>query len=72
MRGKFVNFCMVLLNLLLGACILIYTLKIPTEITELTVQEYDIVNIIKIIIYIGLGLTNLFNEYIILLMIEME
>lgn len=61
MRGKFVNFCMVLLNLLLGACILIYTLKIPTEITELTVQEYDIVNIIKIIIYIGLGLTNLFN-----------
>ena len=61
MKGKFVNFCMVILNLLLGASILIYTLKVPSEITELTVQEYNIVNIIKIVIYVGLGLTSLFN-----------
>ena len=61
MKGKFVNFCMALLNLLLGAGILVYTLKIPSEITELTVQEYNIVKIIRIVIYIGLGLTNLFN-----------
>ena len=61
MRGKFVNFCMALLNLLLGLSILIYALKIPREITELTVQEYNIVNIIKIVIYVGLGLTNLLN-----------
>lgn len=61
MKGKFVNFCMVILNLILGVGILIYTLKIPSEITELTVQEYNIVNIIKIVIYVGLGLTNLLN-----------
>ena len=61
MRGKFVNFCMAILNLLVGVSMLIYSLKIPSEITSLTVQEYNIVNIIKIIMYIGLGLANFFN-----------
>lgn len=61
MKGKVVNFCMALLNLLLGISILIYALKIPKEITELTVQEYNIVNVIKVMMYIGLGLTNFFN-----------
>ena len=61
MRGKFVNFCMVLLNLLIGVSILIYVLKIPKEITKLTVQEYYIVNILKIMMYVGLGLGNLLN-----------
>ena len=61
MRGKVVNFCMVLLNLLIGVSILIYVFKIPREITELTVQEYNIVNIIKITIYVGLVLGNLLN-----------
>ena len=61
MRGKFVNFCMAILNLLVGISMLIYSLKIPSEITSLTVQEYNIVNIIKIIMYIGLGLANFFN-----------
>ena len=61
MRGKFVNFCMALLNVLLGLSILTYAFKIPREITELTVQESNIVNIIKIVIYAGLGLTTFLN-----------
>jgi len=61
MRGKIVNLCMALLNFLLGAVIIVFTFKIPTEITELTVQEYKIIHIIKILIYITLGITNLFN-----------
>ena len=46
---------MALLNILIGLSILIYSLKIPKDITELTVQEYDIVKILKIVIYVGLG-----------------
>jgi hypothetical protein len=61
MKGKVVNFCMALLNLLIGATIVIYVLKIPKEITELTVQEYKIVEILKIMIYIVFGLTTVLN-----------
>ena len=61
MRGKVVNFCMALLNLLLGISILVYTLKIPKGITELTVQEYNIVNVIKIVMYVAIGLVNFLN-----------
>ena len=61
MRGKVVNLCMALLNLVIGISILVYVSRIPREVTELTVQEYNIVNIIKIIIYIGLGLGNILN-----------
>ena len=59
MRGKFVNFCMALLNLLLGISILVYSLKVPSEIIRLTVQEYNIVNVLKIVLYVGIGLTSL-------------
>lgn len=61
MRGKFVNVCMALLNLLLGATIIVYSLKVPSEITELTVQEYQIIDIAKILIYIVFGITTLLN-----------
>lgn len=61
MRGKVVNYCMALLNILLGISILVYTLKIPKGITELTVQEYNIVSIVKIIMYVALGLVNFLN-----------
>lgn len=61
MRGKFVNVCMALLNLLLGATIIVYALRVPSEITELTVQEYQIIYIAKILIYIVFGITTLLN-----------
>ena len=61
MRGKVVNYCMALLNLLLGISILVYAIRIPKTITELTVQEYNIVNIIKIVMYVAIGLVNVPN-----------
>ena len=61
MRGKFVNVCMALLNLLIGVLILIYTWQIPIEITELTVQEYQIINILDIFIYIVFGIVTFLN-----------
>ncbi len=61
MRGKFVNVCMALLNLLLGILIIIYTWKIPSEITELTVQEYQIIKIVKIFVYIIFGVITFLN-----------
>lgn len=61
MRGKIVNFFMALLNLMVGAMILVYVMKIPKEITELTVQEYHIISILIIITYIVLGIITLLN-----------
>ena len=61
MKGKIVNFCMALLNLCIGIAILIYIFKVPKDITELTVQEYNIIKITNIIIYIGISLGNLLN-----------
>jgi len=52
---------MALLNILLGISILVYALKIPNTITELTVQEYNIVNIVKIIMYVAIGLVDSLN-----------
>jgi hypothetical protein len=45
----------------MGATIIVYSIKIPREITELTVQEYQIINVLKIIIYITFGFTTLLN-----------
>lgn len=61
MKGKFVNICMALLNLLVGALIVIYSLKVPSEITELTVQEYEIIQIVNILIYVLFGAVTLLN-----------
>lgn len=61
MKGKMTNFCMALLNLIIGSAVLAYCLKIPSEITELTVQEYNIVSILKILMYVVLGVTTFFN-----------
>ncbi len=61
MRGKIVNFFMGLLNLFIGATILVYIYKIPNEITELTVQEFNIVKILKIVVYVIIGITTFLN-----------
>ena len=61
MKGKFVNIFMSFLNFLIGIVIIIYTWKVPSEITELTVQEYQIIQITKIIIYVLFGLTTFLN-----------
>ena len=61
MKGKFVNLLLGLLNGLIGILIIVYTYFIPKDLTLLTVQENDIVNIIKIVIYFIIGITCLIN-----------
>lgn len=52
MKGKIVNLCFGFLNLLFGALILIFTLKVPQDIKALTIQEGVVVDKIIIGIYV--------------------
>lgn len=52
MRGKIVNLCIGLMNLLLGALILIFTIYVPQDKTLLTVQEDLVVTNIVRVIYV--------------------
>lgn len=52
MRGKIVNLCMGLMNLLFGGLILIFTTYVPQDKTLLTVQENDVVGNILSAIYV--------------------
>lgn len=61
MRGKILNSFMALLNILVGIVLIIFSIKIPQDITELTVQEIEIVKILKIVLYIVLGFTTALN-----------
>ena len=61
MRGKFVNICMALLNLFLGAIIIIYVINVPSDITEFTVQELQVINISEILIYVLFGVATFLN-----------
>lgn len=61
MKGKIVNLLMGLLNLMIGISILFYTLYIPTDLIELTVQENEVINVLKILIYGILGVTAFLN-----------
>ena len=56
MRGKIVNLCLGFLNLIFGILIIIYTIKIPSDRTELTIQETYIVDKLLIGIYIVMTL----------------
>ena len=55
MRGKIVNLCIALMNLLLGILIIVYTIHVPQDKTLITVQEGIVVKYILISIYIILG-----------------
>ena len=61
MKGKIVNLLMGLLNLMIGIVILFYTLYIPTDLIELTVQENEVINVLKIFIYVVLGSSAILN-----------
>lgn len=61
MRGKIVNLCMALLNILIGITIVIYVMRIPAEITELTVQENQIMKVVTVMIYAAFGATTILN-----------
>lgn len=61
MRGKITNLCMALLNILLGLLIIVFYIKIPQDITELTIQENQIVSILKLVLYIVIICTTILN-----------
>lgn len=61
MKGKLVNLLLGLLNILIGVVIIIFSMKIPTDLTTLTVQEKEVVNIIEIVINIVIGITSFIN-----------
>ncbi len=54
MRGKVVNLCIGSMNILFGLLLSIYTIYIPQEIQELTIQELSVTQIILKAIYIVL------------------
>lgn len=58
MRGKIVNLCIGLMNLLFGALILVFTLYVPQDKTLLTVQEnFVVVNIVRAIYALAVAVT---------------
>ena len=61
MRGKITNLCMALLNILLGLLIIVFYIKIPQDITVLTIQENQIVSILKLVLYIVIICTTILN-----------
>ncbi len=61
MKGKIVNLLIGLQNILIGILIIFFLLKIPKDSILLTVQENEIVNIIKLAIYIIIGLALFIN-----------
>lgn len=56
MRGKIVNLCIGGMNILFGILLLVYTLYIPQEITEFTIQELSVTNTVLKGIYLLLVL----------------
>ncbi len=66
MRGKIVNLCIGLMNLLFGALILTFTIYVPQDKTLLTVQEnIVVVNILRSIyvVLVSVVITNIIQAY---------
>ena len=61
MKGKLVNLLLGLLNILIGVVIILFSMKIPTDLTTLTVQEKEVVKIIEIAINVVIGITSFIN-----------
>lgn len=55
MRGKIVNLCIGGMNIVFGILILVYTIYIPQELVDLTMQELSVATAIKKAIYIILA-----------------
>lgn len=66
MRGKIVNLCIGLMNLLFGVLVLIFTIYVPQDKTLLTVQENIVViNITRAInvLVVAVAATNIIQSY---------
>lgn len=55
MRGKIVNLCIGGMNIIFGVLILVYTIYIPQELVDLTMQELSVTTAIKKAIYMILA-----------------
>ena len=61
MRGKYVNLSMGIMNIVFGILILVFQIYVPQDISQLTVQENQVVNIISISIKILLVIMSIIN-----------
>ena len=61
MKGKLVNLLLALLNVLVGAVIIVFSFRTPTDLTLLTVQEKDVVSVIKMGIFVVIVITSSLN-----------
>ena len=56
MRGKIVNLCIGCMNILFGILLLIYTVYIPQELVELTIQELSVTKVVLKCIYVFMAI----------------
>lgn len=63
MRGKVVNLCVGAMNIVLGFLLLVYTIYMPKEITEFTVQELTVKSNVLNAIYVLLILAFLIDLF---------
>lgn len=66
MRGKIVNLCIGFMNVLLGALIIIFTIKVPQDKTLMTVQENIVIEYVLLATYaviICAAIINLVQSY---------
>ena len=61
MKGKLVNLLLGLLNILVGVVIIMFSIYIPADLTTLTVQEKEVVNVIEYAINGVIGITSFIN-----------
>lgn len=63
MRGKIVNLCIGCMNIMFGILLCIYTMYIPQEMTELTVQELSVTEVVLKAIYVILFVVIAINGF---------
>ncbi|MGN1298657.1 MAG: WG repeat-containing protein [Candidatus Scatovivens sp.] len=61
MRGKYVNLSMGIMNILFGILIIVFQIYVPQDISDLTVQENQVTNVISISIKILLIIISIIN-----------
>lgn len=66
MRGKIVNLCIGLMNILFGILVIAYTMVVPQDKTLMTVQENSVVTYVTLGIYVvmfAITITNIIQSY---------
>ena len=66
MRGKYVNLSMGIMNIFFGILILVFQIYVPQDISELTVQQNQVANVISVsikIVLIGISILNFVALY---------